>query len=230
MATGTITKTKTYLATLKARIAPDIRHPRHHGVKMQAHHIVSAEGAKLSNMGRKLVGFGYDINAAKNLAFLPCTLQGACYLGVQPHRGNHTASSDGDTQDAFDDDNAHPWDYHQMVARSIKRLEVKIDKKCTGQDGDKDKDAVMSIMNDLSQEILMLIYGKPNRARLTRIADSFLLGNHIGCSGADGVGSHSSSRPCPVGRNHHQRQRAGQAVENITFGLVDGRYVPRPGK
>jgi len=230
MATGTITKTKTYLATLKTRIAPDVRHPRHHGVKMQAHHILSAEGAKLSNMGRKLVGFGYDINGAKNLAFLPCTLQGACYLGIQPHRGNHAAPSDGDAQDAFDDDNAHPESYHRIVAREIRRLEVKIDKKCTGHDGNKDRDAVTAIMNNLSQEILMLIYGKPNRARLTKIADSFLLGNHVGCSGADSVGSHSASTPCPVSRNHHQRQRPGQTVENITFELEDGRYVPRPGK
>ncbi|RQP24214.1 AHH domain-containing protein [Piscinibacter terrae] len=230
MATGTITKTTTYLSTLKTRIAPDVRHPRHHGVKMQAHHILSAEGAKLSQLGRKLVGFGYDINVAKNLAFLPCTLQGACYLGIQPHRGNHTALSDGEAQDEFDDDDAHPRDYHALVARAIKRLEVKIDKKCTGRDGDKDKDAVMSIMNDLSQEILMLIYGKPNRARLTKVADSFLLGNTIGCSGADSVGSHSASRPCPVHRNHYQRQRVGQTVENITFELKDGRYVPRPGR
>jgi hypothetical protein len=227
MATGTITKTTTYLSALKTRIAPDVRHPRHHGVKMQAHHILSAEGAKLSNMGRKLVGFGYDINVAKNLAFLPCTLQGACYLGIQPHRGNHTAPSD---QDEFDDDSAHSEGYHDLVARSIRRLEVKIDKKCTGRDGDKDKEAVMSIMNDLSQEILLLIYGKPNRARLTKVADSFLLGNHIGCSGADSVGSHSASRSCPVQRNHLRQQRAGQDVENITFELKDGRYVPKPGK
>jgi hypothetical protein len=230
MTTGTITKTKTYLATLKARIAPDVRHPRHHGVKMQAHHIVSAEGAKISNMGRKLVGFGYDINVAKNLAFLPCTLQGACYLGIQPHRGNHTALSDGDIQDEFDDDKGHPDNYHDMVAHKIENLEHKIDKKCTGSDGDKDREAVTALMNELSHDILLLIYGKPNKARLTKIADSFVPGNHIGCSGADSVGSHSASRPCPVDRNHHQRQRQGQAVENITYELKDGRYVPRPGK
>lgn len=230
MATGTITKSTTYLSTLKARIALDVRHPRHHGVKMQAHHILSAEGAKLSNMGRKLVGFGYDINDPKNLAFLPCTLQGACHLGIQPHRGNHAAPIDGDVQDAFDDDDGHPRDYHKMVAYKIRNLEYKIDKRCTGSDGDKDKQAIMALMNELSHELLLLIYGKPSKARLTKIADSFLLGNHIGCSGADGVGSHSISRPCPVGRNHRQRQREGQAVESITFELTDGRYVPRPGK
>jgi len=230
MATGTITKSTTYLTTLKARIAPDIRHPRHYGVKMQAHHILSAEGAKISNMGRKLVGFGYDINTTKNLAFLPCTLQGACHLGIQPHRGNHTAPSDRDLQDEFDDDNAHPEGYHRKVARMIQDLEGKIDKKCTGSNGDKDKEAILALMNELSRDMLLLIYGKPNKARLTKIADSFLLGNHIGCSGADSVGSHSVSRPCPVNRNHRQRQRQGQSVENITVELRDGHYVPRPGK
>ena len=104
MTAGTIAKSKTYLTTMKVRIAPDALHPRHRGVKMQAHHILSGEGAKLSQMGRKLVGFGYDINTPKNLAFLPCTLQGACYLGIQPHRGNHTAPSDGADEDDADDD------------------------------------------------------------------------------------------------------------------------------
>jgi hypothetical protein len=114
-------------------------------------------------------------------------------LGVQPHRGNHTATSDGDAQDAFDDDDLHPRDYHQMVAYKIRNLEYKIDKRCTGSNGDKGKEAIMSVMNELSQDILLLIYGKPNKARLTKIADSFLLGNHIGCSGADSVGSRSAS-------------------------------------
>jgi hypothetical protein len=230
MASGTITKSTTYLSTLKMRIAPDVRHPRHHGVKMQAHHILSAEGAKISNMGRKLVGFGYDINVPKNLAFLPCTLQGACHLGIQPHRGNHPATSGEDDQDAFDDDDAHPRGYHQKVARMIQDLDAKIDKKCTGGNADKDKEGITALMNELSHDMLLLIYGKPNKARLTKIADSFLLGNRIGCSGADSVGSHVASRPCPVKRNHHRQQTQGQAVENIGFELRDGRYVPRPGK
>lgn len=230
MATGTITKSTTYLSTLKARVALDFGHPRHHGVKMQAHHILSCDGAKLSNIWRKLVGFGYDINDPKNLAFLPCTLQGACHLGIQPHRGNHTASVDGGVQDECDHDDAHPESYHDLIALKIRNLEHKIDKKCTGRGSDKAEEAIMALMNELSREVLLMIYARPSTARLTKVADSFLLGNRIGCSGADSVGSHSVSRPCPVGRNHHQRQRPGQAIENITFEIRDGRYVPRPGK
>ena len=91
---GNTSKNSAYLRRIKAAIEHDKSHPRHNGVLMQAHHIISAEGMKRSRMDKKIEKFGYDINELPNLSFIPCTLQGACYLGVQPHRGNHTAMVD----------------------------------------------------------------------------------------------------------------------------------------
>lgn len=222
---GNDSKNSTYLATMLRRTEPDKSHPRHKGIKMQAHHILSAEGVKQSRMGPKLVGFGYDINEAKNLVFLPCTLQGACHLGVQPHRGNHSAGSDVVDDRSYDDDD-HPPSYHELVARLLMHLETSIDRRCGGN-SDRDAHKVQEMVNDLGQRVLMMIYGQPNRARLTRIADSFKVGHSVGCAGVDNVGRHQR-QACPVGRNHFGRQGSAQQRENITFEA--SRYVPRPGK
>ena len=115
---GNTSKNSAYLRNIKNAIEDDKSHPRHNGVLMQAHHIISAKGMSLSNLAKKIEKFGYDINELPNLSFIPCTLQGACHLGVQPHRGNHTARVD---QDDYDDD-LEVRDYHKMVAKKIKEL------------------------------------------------------------------------------------------------------------
>jgi hypothetical protein len=78
---GNSAKDTQYLKRITEHIATDKTHPRHQGVKMQAHHIISGEGIKRSGLGKKLKEFGYNINLLPNLVFIPCTLQGACYLG-----------------------------------------------------------------------------------------------------------------------------------------------------
>src|SRR5262249_37789240 len=117
--------------------------------------------------------------------------------------------------------------YHKLVAQRVKGLEASIDRQCKG--GLNDALIVQEKLDDLSQTILMMIYGRPSMARLTRIADSFALGQSVGCSGADSVGDHDGSRTCPVSRDHHGKQGPRQSKESIAFKATTP-YVPRPGK
>ena len=115
---------KGYLNRLKKATELDRGHPRHHGVKMQAHHLLSADGFKKSGKVSFFKGLGYDINAIENLAFIPSTLQGACHLAVQLHRGNHDSSD----PDAADSDSEHPIGYHRKIAKVIADCAARLDK------------------------------------------------------------------------------------------------------
>lgn len=210
---GRVSKDSTYLKRIKAAIALNPGHPRHHGVQMQAHHVISAEGMKISGMGKKIARFGYDINNLENLVFIPCTLQGACYLGVQPHRGNHTAKIA--SQDVYDDD-SEPPNYHRMVADRIQGLSLPLSKECPGDSQAKAKE-ICEKLNDLSKTITGVIQRKPASAPLTEIAKSFTKGNLVGCGGVDSVPKHDGTRHCAVERNHLKRQGPGQTKENIQY-------------
>jgi hypothetical protein len=229
---GNTSKDSKYLGLINRSIKGKLTHPKNQGVRMQAHHIISAEGVKMSGMGVKLEEFGYDINLGPNLVFLPCTLQGACHLKVQPHRGDHTAISErpprlDDEEDDYDDDE-HPFSYHSMIATRIHGLKLALERQCTGLD-DPARSVVKKKMDELSREILNTIVDRPKRARLTNIADHFSLGNHVGCSGVDSVGDHDDSRRCPTERNHHESQGAGQRKEGIKHRAI-GRYTPTVGE
>jgi A nuclease family of the HNH/ENDO VII superfamily with conserved AHH len=221
---GNSSKDSKYLRRIKTAIALDPTHPRHHGVKMQAHHVISGEGMKRSGLGKKIEQFGYDINLLPNLSFIPCTLQGACYLGVQPHRGNHTALVD---QDSYDDDN-EPTNYHKMVSAKLKKLDLPLSKECPGDKKTKSED-VRDKLDKLSKDILGLIQNKPGEAPLTDIARSFTANNPAGCCGVDSVPHHKGVVPCPVGRNHLGKQSPGQKNESITY-KTDGKYKLKPGQ
>lgn len=226
---GNTAKDSNYLKLLNNLIASKNGHPKHKGVKMQAHHIISADGIKLSRLGSKLEEFGYDINLAPNLAFLPCTLQGACHLGVQPHRGNHTALSDrGDAEQEDYDDDEHPLSYHMLISKKVQTLKLPLDRACTGHD-DPARHEVKTKMNELSESILTMICRMPNTARLTSIADHFSMGNKVGCSGVDSVSDHRPNHHCPTGRSHHGRQGQGQRNERISY-VSKGIYAPNPGE
>ena len=69
-------------------------HPVKNNIHMQAHHIISEEGVNKSGTGNTLKTRGYDINEINNLVFLPSTPAGACHLGLQLHRGDHTYESE----------------------------------------------------------------------------------------------------------------------------------------
>lgn len=221
---GNTSKNSTYLKRIKNAIEHDKDHPRNNGVLMQAHHIISAEGMKRSGLAKKIEKFGYDINELPNLSFIPCTLQGACHLGVQPHRGNHTALVD---QEDYDDD-LEPMNYHVMVAKKLRELNLPLDKECPGDDTKK-REVVQEKLVKLSKDILGLIQNKPSAAPLTEIAKHFVSGNHIGCGGVDSVKLNKGVTPCPVERNHHRQQAVGQKIENITS-KSDGKYMLKPGR
>lgn len=229
---GNTSKDSQYLRMMNGRIKAMASHPKHMGIRMQAHHILSADGIKLSGLGGKLEEFGYDINLAPNLVFLPCTLQGACHLGIQPHRGNHTAISDkpprlASEEEDYDDDE-HPRSYHRMIAKKVEMLKLPIDKACAGND-DPARGQVKSKMDRLSKDVLLMICNAPNLARLTEVADHFTKGNLVGCGGVDSVSDHRGKHNCPTNRNHKGRQGSGQRQEHISYSFL-GIYLPKPGE
>lgn len=232
---GSVIKGTTYLRDLKLELVKLPGHPKLHGVRMQAHHLVSQEGVRISGLGNKLVTMGYNIDHVKNLAFLPCTLQGACHLGIQPHRGDHTARSKGIDlklfdvrEDDYDDDDDHPESYHAVVASLLVATVRRLKRHCDG-DPDMSKKFVKGI-NTLSKNILGTISDEPTQLPLTTIAVHFKRGSSIGCSGTDSVGDHRHAMPCAVERNHLNGRRArGQKDEGIKY-KNDTPYVPQPSR
>lgn len=222
---GNSAKDSKYLKRIKDAIENLKEHPRHNGIKMQAHHAISAEGMKRSGLGKKIERFGYDINLLTNLVFIPCTLQGACHLGVQPHRGNHTALI---SEDDYDDD-LEPLTYHDLICNRIVDLQLPLAKACQGQD-DARIHEIQRKLDILSRDIVSLIQRKPSAAPLTTIAHFFSPKNPIGCGGVDSVQLHRGGSGCDVGRNHsgnHQGKK--QKKENITYELKEP-YKLKPGK
>lgn len=218
---GNSAKDSRYLKRLKDAIEHDKDHPRNNGVRMQAHHIISGDGMKRSKMGKKIALFGYNINYLPNLVFIPSTLQGACYLGVQPHRGNHDFSME---QEDYQDD-LEPPGYHELVATRLRRLELPMEKECDKETAH-DRAKVVDALDALSKSILNLIQFKPAEAPLTKLASHFGVGA-VGCSGTDSITTHLRTRSCPVGRKHRVdtahpelSQGPSQAHENITFALT----------
>jgi hypothetical protein len=190
-------------------------HIRHHGVKVQAHHIISGEGMRQSELGNTIILFGYNINHLPNLAFIPSTLQGACYLGVQPHRGNHVHIAERSS-----DEDGEPEKYHEMVARRLQRLALPLKSECKKTQIFDDAKVVL-LLNNLSHDILNDIQNDPWMAPLTRIATYFGPGGG-GCGGVDNI-PHYKGKPCPIGRNHRgpmmvdKKPWKGQRDENITL-------------
>lgn len=219
MTLGNVGKDGKYLGRIKRatdeRIAPS--HPRHHGVKMQAHHILSAEGVKMSGLGPKLEKLGYDINLEPNLVFLPSTLQGACHLGVQLHRGNHTAKV---AVSELDDDADHPKNYHKLVKLMMEEIGAAIEDACGGKDAAARRKIIRE-MDRLSAKVLWWIQHRPRKAPLTDIALSFQPEASKGCGCADSVPGHRRSiDDCGVGRDHYAQQSRGQAIERISLPKV----------
>lgn len=216
--TGSTSKDSMYLKRMKDRIDGNSEHPRNNGVQMQAHHLISIEGMRQSGLRHKIRRFKYNINFLENLAFIPCTLQGACYLGVQPHRGNHGSFV---SQDDYDDD-IEEFSYHEMVARSVKGLNLPLSKECEGSKASKDA-KVKEELDKLSKIILNMIQKSPRQAKLTSIALHFGKGGK-GCGGVDSVEHHQHTTDCPVGRLHlynsklpGSSQKRGQNKEKIKF-------------
>jgi hypothetical protein len=223
---GVTTKDSQYLRRIVDAIESDKAHPRHQGVAMQAHHVLSATGMHRSGVADQIRKFGYNINLLDNLVFLPCTLQGACHLGVQPHRGNHIAPADPDNYAS----DAQPMGYHDMVARRIRDAQLGLTKECPGYlGGAQELEARAKVQRELdalSANILQLIQKSPRQAPLTGISAHFQPDDPVGCAGTDSTTTHLAAQQCSVGRDHLGKQGPGQKVENITF-KSDGRYKLR---
>jgi hypothetical protein len=221
---GKSSKDSKYLKRIKDAIEGDKSHPRNNGIKMQAHHAISAEGMKRSGLGKEIEKFGYDINLLPNLVFIPCTLQGACYLGIQPHRGNHTALIN---QDDYDDD-LEPMSYHDMVSKLIINLGLPLKKACQGTDDSRIHE-IRKQLDQLSKLIVLMIQNRPSEAPLTNVARHFSPHNPIGCGGVDSVTTHLGLEKCAVGRNHvGGRRGVKQKSENITY-ISEKPYKLKPG-
>ena len=210
---GNTSKDSMYLTRIKDKTESDRKHPRHNGVRMQAHHAISAEGVRLSGMGNQLVRFKYDINLLPNLVFIPSTLQGACHLGVQPHRGDHVAPIAGDGEEDHDDD--RPLTYHLLVSARIFEVRSLLKGKCPKQNP-KVIEEVEKKMNGISKQLIGLIQKAPAMAPLTNVASSFMPLNKTGCAGVDSVSDHQKSK-CPVGRDHDGQQGPKQRREGISL-------------
>jgi hypothetical protein len=219
---------KGYLRRLKKNVErkpPAGGHPRNSGVKMQAHHLISAKSVRLARLSNRLRDLGYDINTTSNLVFLPCTLQGACHLGVQLHRGDHSHVD----ADAFDDDELHKKPYHVRVKKKLVRRFKKQEKKgLCSKNRHMIRKRVQKVMNRLSQKILHDIQSYD--LKLTSIATNFDVEGG-GCRGVDTVPlARKAKDPCEVGRNHSSPQGTHQGHQNNNFRKPRGRYKLRAGR
>jgi hypothetical protein len=221
---GSVLKDSAYLGLVigKAKLIPT--HPIHFGIDMQAHHIISEKGVKLSGMGARMVKIGYNINSLPNLVLIPCTLQGACHLGVQVHRGDHRTP----IQMTEPDNDAHKSPtYHIKVSDRLADLSLPAVKACK----EKNFEALVKQIHELSEEILEAIQRTPGEMPLTSVAQHFKPKSSIGCGGHSSVPDlNKRPRACPKERNHFAApKKPGQASEGITF---KGRYpyVLQPGQ
>ncbi|EPJ42949.1 MAG: hypothetical protein OFPII_44330 [Osedax symbiont Rs1] len=191
-------------------------HPIHHGVKMQAHHLVSNQALKESGVSYDIEHLGYDINHVSNIALIPCTLQGACHLNVQLHRGNHPAVVHEDNGNN-DDDDSHPPSYHKELEERAIKVKGYID------DGDycekKQETKLLKMMRILSKQVARDINN--HELALTSIFTHFGR-NTKGCCDADSIPDAKSLRfnyECSSNTDHlkGKKARTQKIKENITF-------------
>jgi hypothetical protein len=209
---GNTTKGSNYLNLLKGKTTSK-SHPRHH-MAMQAHHAISQKAIFDAALDDRLADFGYEIDVKENLIFLPSTLQGACLLQVQLHRGNHTAGLAADDSNYDDDD--HPPAYHIMVANRLKAIFPALEDQCDDHGTDIAR-VTQNALNKISADIIKKIQNKPREARLTKLYPYFIPGHIRGCGGVDSITS-SGGDACPVHRDHrNNRHGPGQESQGITY-------------
>jgi hypothetical protein len=171
-------------------------HPRHHGVTMQAHHLLSKNGVQKSGLNKDLEHLGYDIDYVKNIVLIPSTLSGACHLNIQVHRGNHGSSK----ADAADSDGSHKKSYHKLVKELVIKLERNIKK---GKYCEASREIVIKAMNIYSRKVATFINN--NVAELSSVSNNFGTENtnNKGCCNQTSITKiHDNSLPCLKDRNH----------------------------
>lgn len=209
-----------YLSTLKKAIRLDLTHPKHQGVTMQAHHLLSADAFAIAKVVPYFKGLGYDINAVENLVFIPSTLQGACHLETQLHRGNHGSI---DEEAADDDDDEHPDSYHVVVAKILLKVTKKLraDEACQ-MSAKLRAEKAQKKLDVASRKVMQMI--NLYQVHLASIASLF--SNDVekfknagrGCSGVDSVpDANLTTAKCEVSRNHCGQRGKKQRVEKIIY-------------
>ena len=230
---------KNYLEVIQDNTL-DKKHPRHNGIEMQAHHLLTVSGVKDSKVADELIKAGYNINWIRNIVFLPSTLKGACHLGVQPHRGDHKTAIKILGKDSLDDD-GHPFNYHRLVRSKVEKgIADLVNRDCP------DLKLILKEMDKISKEVLDLIQNRSDKAPLTSIANFrfFNPGSHLGCANetsvtiykkkADEYGvavkmkkERGTEMKCSKERNHYGEQ---DEKKIITYPKPKGRYVLEAGK
>jgi hypothetical protein len=233
---------RNYLETIQDNTL-DPRHPRHNGITMQAHHLLTVSGVKNSSVAKTLIDAGYNINWIRNIVFLPSTLKGACHLGIQPHRGDHKTTIKILGKDSLGDDE-HPMNYHKLVQ---KRVEEAI-RPLVGISCPDANKKILSEMNIVSKKILSLIQNHPEKAPLTSIADFrfYNSGSHFGCGNEESVTIYKRKADAYIiAINEEERKRKANEMrctkkrnhlgdqdekQTISYSKPKGRYTLEAGK
>ncbi|ODB37471.1 hypothetical protein BB427_13355 [Pseudoalteromonas sp. BMB] len=183
---GMVDKDKKYRDRLIANIKHKKDHPFHNGIHMAAHHLISKEAVNVAQLGSLLIHRGYNINLVENLVFLPSTLQGACQLRVQLHRGDHIF--------ALPDQES----YHDQVVLHLKMIKAEL-KKCTPKTSN--DDAAQRLVDKESKKVLKKI--AEFRVPLTSIYKNFKPSSKVGCSNHNEISDcEGSISRCINERNH----------------------------
>ncbi|NSY35488.1 hypothetical protein DS891_18280 [Pseudoalteromonas sp. JC28] len=202
---GMVDKDKKYRDRLIANIKHKKDHPFHNGIHMAAHHLISKEAVNVAQLGSLLIHRGYNINLVENLVFLPSTLQGACQLRVQLHRGDHTYALP--KQEA----------YHDQVASGINKIKSDL-KKCTPRT-QKDTSEIQNILDLESKAILKKV--AEFRVPLSSVFRNFKPSSKIGCSNNNEIDECEEQ----VTRCNHERKHVGQINYLYPYGNI--RKVPQ---
>lgn len=209
---GADQKDTRYRRRLEHNVRNMADHPIHHGITMQAHHLISQEGIRNSELGDELKHRGYDMNVIENLVFLPSELMGACHLGVQLHRGDHTKVSKFTGRS-----------YHNEVKNQILVIETRISTcKSTPKQTQK---YVCNAMDEKSEYMLDLI--ADFKMPLTHIDEAFDLDEPLGCGNQHTLADHRAyATTCRHQRNHGgHRDPKGNAIT-----LPKQQYTLRVGQ
>ncbi|WP_199610004.1 AHH domain-containing protein [Flocculibacter collagenilyticus] len=186
---GNAQKDKKYLGRMQRAVKHDDNHPINNGIHMAAHHLISAKGVELSELGSLLEHRGYDINELENLVYLPSTFEGACQLRVQLHKGDHTYALPGEKP------------YHDQVKAMVKKLKNQFTNCSSKIEG---KNYVDMLMNEISLDLVEKI--SQFRIPLTSVFRNFKPSSYVGCANKVKI-SEVQDR---VGRCYHDRNHQGQ--------------------
>ncbi|USD32591.1 MULTISPECIES: AHH domain-containing protein [Vibrio] len=175
-------------------------HPFCHGIQMDTHHLIS--GKALSDIDKDmqdaLIDKGYNINSLSNLVGLPSSYKGACHLGIQVHRTQHTFGSNQFSETKASNYHDEVIDYLLDIAEDIYL--------CNGTTEvvESKRDIHDKHMDPISEKLLkrVLNFSLP----LTKISEHFNKENkpYIGCANKGKIGELSKSiTPCENKKNDH---------------------------